>query len=36
VARAYLATALGDPLVVPWVEAAGAETEIVTADEVGL
>jgi glutathione S-transferase len=35
-ARAYVATALADPLVAPWVAAALAETEVVAADEAGL
>ena len=34
-ARAYLATALGDPLIEPWVRAACAETEVIPHDEAG-
>jgi glutathione S-transferase len=34
-ARAYLATALADPLIEPWVRAALAETEVVPGDETG-
>jgi glutathione S-transferase len=34
-ARAYLATALADPVIEPWVRAACAETEVVAGDEVG-
>jgi len=33
--RAYLASALADPVIEPWVRAATAETEIVAADETG-
>ena len=35
-ARAYLATALADPVIEPWVRAAHAETEVVAVDEAGL
>jgi glutathione S-transferase len=34
-AHAYLATALADPMLEPWVRAASAETEIVAGDETG-
>jgi glutathione S-transferase len=34
-ARGYLATALADPVIEPWVRAAMAETEIVAGDETG-
>lgn len=34
-ARAYLATALADPVIEPWVRAARAETEVVASDETG-
>ena len=35
-ARAYLATALADPLIEPWVRAAEAETEVIAYSEVGI
>jgi glutathione S-transferase len=34
-ARAYLGTALGDPLIAPWVRAAEAETRRLPSDEIG-
>lgn len=34
--RAYLATALADPVIEPWVRAAHAETEVIAHSEVGI
>jgi glutathione S-transferase len=34
-ARAYVATAVGDPLLQPWLEAASAEAEVIEHDEAG-
>ena len=35
-ARAYVATAVGDPLLQPWIAAATAEPEVIERDEAGL